>query len=101
MYDASIHASTLAASIAESQRTSTDFATFGGDTAIIHPTKDAWERELIMLCGDKVPAWVPDNFGELSRPSGFAVLSKGPDGAWPTADDITSFPGLPHSHPAG
>ena len=45
-------------------------------------TKDAWGRELVMLCGDDAP---PASFLE------FAVLSAGQDGLFGTSDDIKSW----------
>lgn len=44
-------------------------------------TKDAWGRELVMLCGDDAP---PSIFE-------FAVLSAGQDGRFGTRDDIKSW----------
>lgn len=43
-------------------------------------TKDPWDNELIMVCGDSAPDGV--NFG---------VQSKGPDGKADTGDDIKSW----------
>ncbi len=45
-------------------------------------TKDGWGNELIMLCGESAPE---------GSTTGFAVLSKGPDGKQGTEDDIKSW----------
>ena len=43
-------------------------------------TKDPWDNELIMLCGESAPEGVP-----------FGVQSRGPDGKQDTSDDIKSW----------
>lgn len=45
-------------------------------------TKDVWGKELIMLCGDNMPAGVKGGFG---------VMSLGADGQQGTTDDIKSW----------
>jgi prepilin-type N-terminal cleavage/methylation domain-containing protein len=45
-------------------------------------TKDQWDNELVMLCGDDVPE---------SAYAAFVVLSTGPDGKQGTSDDIKSW----------
>lgn len=45
-------------------------------------TKDGWQRELVMLCGDTAPR---------ESPTGFGMLSAGPDRHFGTVDDIKSW----------
>ena len=44
-------------------------------------TKDPWDGEFVMLCGDQAP----------EAANGFGVLSKGPDGKQGSPDDIKSW----------
>jgi hypothetical protein len=56
-------------------------------------TKDAWGNELMMFCGDDLPAGAAKDH--------FAVMSLGPDGTINTHDDIRSWGGVEHVKPTG